>query len=131
MRFKTPIYYLPPIIWAIVILILSILPSDNMPKLWEDFFIQPDKLAHFLFYSTLSFLVTYTIKKTQALTKLSASKMLQVFLIVFLYGVFLELLQFIIFVSRNGDIFDIFANFLGTLFGVSFYLLIHRKIKFL
>ena len=104
-------WYIPAILWAILIIILSGFPGNKVPELpiW-----QFDKFIHTVMYAVFSILLLlpYLQLKKQPLT----------YFIIILIGVFLggimEIFQNNIFINRSGNWYDFFANCLGTVLGI-------------
>ncbi len=86
-----------------------------------------DKWAHMLAYLGLSALWCLYIfyAKNYSATKV---RVLLVFLVVVLFGAFMEFLQYSLTDYRSMDIYDVIANTIGSLCGVPLY---HLVIKFL
>jgi len=77
-----------------------------------------DKVAHFIFYLTASFLGVFFLReKGEWGIKLSRALLLM-FLGTVVYGILIEVLQHIFTTSREADIFDALANSFGSLLGV-------------
>lgn len=128
---KKLLYLFPSVIWAIFIVILSGLPSDNLPNVQTILGFPSDKVAHFLIYFTQEFLLCYTIKKLSVIGKLTVQKVLISVIIVFLFGLFMEWLQLTIFASRSASFQDVIANSIGLVSGLISYLGLQKAIKFL
>jgi len=68
-----------------------------------------DKILHFIAFSGLSFLCLMAFRKMSNAF---------VFLIFFLYGGIIEIIQGIYIVGRSADFFDLLADCLGVLIGI-------------
>ncbi len=103
------VYY--PIIWALLILALSIGPGVNLP---ETNFFEPDKLAHLFVYGVLVYLALRAYKSVKDLT-------LRIIIVIIvssaLYGLLLEILQKIFFSYRFFEWGDVVANTVGSILG--------------
>lgn len=118
--------FLPAFFWLVIILIVSGLPSKNLPKAPFNEF---DKLVHFLIYGLLSFLIMLGFYKQP---NASFSNKIQLFFsltISIVFGGIVELLQENIFINRYGDWYDFFANTLGAIIGIGFFRFSINKIK--
>jgi len=108
------------ITWAIVILVLSLLP----PGAFEIFhwnFLSRDKLLHTLTYSVLSFIVYDALL---ASTRIYSSKLhilIKVSTLCIAYGILMECLQYLENLGRIFDMGDIIANGFGTGVGIIIY----------
>lgn len=85
------------------------------PQIKVDF-IAPDKLGHFAAYFMLSVLILWkNIKNREKLSR-------NLFLIVLIggtsYGVSMEIMQYLFFPNRYFEYGDMFANSLGSFFGL-------------
>jgi VanZ family protein len=101
--------YLPAILWAIVILYLSTFSVGI--QLPETVF-STDKLAHFAAYGLLTWLVIRALLKTGNFSTKSATLAV---LVVTVYGVALEIVQWAFFPNRFFEVWDMVANFSGAL----------------
>ncbi len=111
-RFKA---FVPAIVWAVIITVLSGYPGNQLPKVavW-----QFDKLVHTVMYGMLSFLLFLPFIE-QFLKK---EKRFKIKLVIILFGVFyggfMEILQENIFINRSGNWIDFTANSVGAILGV-------------
>lgn len=105
--------YLPASIWALFIFILIIFPKHNIPRL-PDWDISVDKLVHFGLFVVLILLILFGGKsKGKEWTR---SLRIQVILLLFFYGLMLELLQLVV-PDRNFSLIDLFSDLLGAITG--------------
>jgi len=116
-------YHIFTIIWAIIIFSLSILPKQELPKVE---IISFDKAVHVFFFGILSLLtIIGSIKQYQFIRIRYWAVPIGIIFAAF-YGGFIELLQGVI-SDRNTDLYDIFANFIGSLLGVGLFYIIYFK----
>lgn len=101
-------HFLPAIVWAIVILALSTTAGIQMPEV----VFSPDKWGHFAAYGILAWLVFMALKKSGQYN--SKSTVVAV-VVVSLYGVALEFVQWAFFPNRFFEVWDMVANFSGAL----------------
>jgi len=108
--------YLKSIIWALIILYLSLFNINDNETLKELLFPYSDKIAHLGVYGifTLLLLKDHTKKGKQLLP----------LIIPILYGILMEFLQYSLTEYRSMEMLDILANTIGTLSAW----LIYRKI---
>jgi VanZ family protein len=102
--------------WAILIAVLSFIPGNQLPQItWE--LISIDTLAHFLMYGGLAFsMILGGFSKN---LNLSPGKLYIITLLAGIcYGTSIELIQGFYIYQRYFDTLDIFANTIGTVFGV-------------
>ena len=107
-------------VWTVLIVFLTIAPSESLPAVKIGL---NDKVLHFMFFYIYGFLVYGGIFTDKHATW----KVLMVLVIVNLFGFGLEILQKSI-PGRSYDGFDILFNFIGTLLGVTNYLVVSSKI---
>ena len=100
--------------WSLFILIICLLPGNNLPKntFLENIYF--DKIIHVFLYTVLFVLVFLGANKTIKYSFFVA------FIYSFFYGVLVELIQHYLIEDRYGDINDVFANFVGVIFGIIF-----------
>ncbi len=105
----------PGISWAIIIFVLSSIkpPAIYFPDLFDLF--TPDKVAHFIVYAILVFLLALGFVKTPGI--LSRNHFLFSVLIAATYGGLIELYQGYFLADRVGDWVDCLANCIGCAIG--------------
>lgn len=114
------------IIWNILILIFCLINLSNINQVQTIKIPNLDKVVHFIFYTTSSFLWSWAL-----LNKNASAYKLNLTLIVFgliLFGLIVEFLQDILPTQRSFEWLDVLCNTLGVLFGTTFYL-IYTKFK--
>ncbi len=96
-------------IWLAIIGLISLLPSDNLPD--KTFLNIPyfDKIVHFMMYFLLCLLLINPFRKILKRTFLASST------IAFSISLIFEILQNLLTTSRDGNVYDLLANFLGIL----------------
>jgi glycopeptide antibiotics resistance protein len=113
-----------PVCWAIIIGVLSFMPTDDLDtRKWFEFEHQ-DKLLHLFFYGVFSFLVFRSFTSYFNTSKPSWLIYLLTFLVIFLYGLVIEIIQGRFTASRQGDIADLIFNLTGYMIAMLFLLLI-------
>lgn len=111
------------LLWTLGIAVVCLMSSSNVPKIT---IAGKDKLIHFLFY--LGFVVLWMIAWSTNQSRFSLVKKLSlIFIIALSYGIVMELAQSIFTTTRTADIFDVFANASGALFGVVVMYFVHHK----
>lgn len=117
----------PGLSWAIVIFILSTIspPAIYLPNFFDLF--TPDKVAHFIIYAILVFLLTVGFNKSQG--RLSRNQFSFSVLFSASYGGLIEIYQGYCLVDRIGDWVDFLANCIGCLVGyvISRWMLSRKK----
>ena len=100
------------ITWILVITFLSLIDLSSIDiEIKTKYWIKFDKIVHFVFYFTLTFLLfnSFTVKKIKINAQLISV------IIAVIYGIIIEILQDIVPTKRSFDYFDIVANTLGSL----------------
>ena len=113
------------ILWALLIFFVCTLPSDKFPEIPTLKYF--DKAVHFFLYAQFSLLLVVGFKKQFQYRILRNRSVGNAFIISVLYGILMEILQNFVFTSRSFDVFDIAANFFGTVFGVIMFFIIYGK----
>ncbi len=115
-------YWFPLIIYCILIFLQSSFPSiESVPELPYS-----DKLLHFFAYAVLGALFLRAYRTLQIRNNLKLLIILSI-LSSSLYGISDELHQYFV-SSRSAEWMDIFADILGSLFGVFIYHFIKEKL---
>jgi VanZ family protein len=99
--------YLPVFIWAVVILALSTGSGIQLP----DTGISADKLGHFVSYGLVNWLALRALQKTG---KLASKSTWMALLLVSVYGILLEIVQWAFFPHRFFEVWDMVANIAGA-----------------
>ncbi len=114
--------------YTFLITVLFLLPSSDLPKIsiWDSipYF---DKLIHLSFHSIMAFIWLQYLSK-----KLSISnKQMLIYLLIgcLMYGIIIELLQYIQNDGRKADVWDVLANFTGSVIGVCLFLFLKKQLK--
>ena len=105
-------YFKWGLLWSLFILIICLLPSNNIPEFTFFEYIYFDKIIHIFLYMILFILVIMGAKKVFKIPFLIA------FIYCSLFGIMIELLQHYLIIDRDGQINDIYANFGGVIIGV-------------
>ena len=112
--------------WTLLILLVCLMPGDNLPSSSFFCFKGADKLIHFTLYLVLLILIG---KGLVSYFKSSYSST-RIIVISYLYCLFLgigiEFIQSVFVAGRLGDFFDVLANAIGSSIGV-FILLAQLK----
>jgi len=111
-KYRVYLVYIPLVLYGIILVILTILPENDAIKSNS-----PDKFYHFGAYGLLSFILYFTLFFQNKI--LIFKKYTAVFTLLFtsLFGTLNELNQIFI-PGRSANIFDVIANFLGSLLTV-------------
>ena len=108
------------IISAVLLFIISVIPSNSLPK---SNIANIDLLVHFCSYSILSFLILLAIKKENL--NIHFLEFAICVLISGGYGMILELIQPIV-SDRASEFSDFLANFIGASFGAGLMFIYYK-----
>ena len=120
-------YNVLPILWAVLIYILSVIPAKALPEidLWH--LVSVDKLAHLFMYAMLAFLLSTGLKRQYSSAWIRYHAKLTSFWVSCLYGFLLEIIQLVLKGDRYFDLFDVAANCIGAAIGIVSFMLIFGK----
>ena len=103
--------------WVIAITSLSLFSFEDW-DLDEGWSIpHSDKITHFIFYFVFVIFGLLAYKERRKRNILSTKTFIMVFLAAALYGLIIEVMQYIMPFGRMGDFWDVLANTVGALFG--------------
>ena len=114
--------YLPLVVYWITLFILTTIPVDSIPRLFE----YQDKIEHFAAYGVLAFLLTLALFFQKRSNLLSSKAFLFALLFILAYGAVDELHQMIV-PGRYCDLYDWFADSLGGSVGIGLVYLFLRN----
>lgn len=123
--------YFPALSWAAIILILTLLPPQALPKVPDWSLISISSLAHLFFFMTWALLLLLGFFRSNSNTgNRKYSRIWFTFILAVSYGALIEVLQGLMRLGRQPDVADIFFNTVGALLGIaSFYLIKKLFIK--
>lgn len=113
------------ILWAVVILVLILLPSQDLPKIEGETLISFDKLAHGGVFFILVFLMIIGFIKQSTYPKLRHSAIKYALTISICYSLVLEGAQ-LLSEGRMVDLYDGIANIIGCVSGFVFFCVVYR-----
>lgn len=117
-------HYSWAVLWATLVLILCCMPMDNTENVPK--FEGMDKLVHTGFFFVFTVLLYYGSIRRRHSQYPALITSLKVILASSSLAILTEFLQWKFFVYRSGDLWDLFADTVGTGMGVFAYLLLHR-----
>ena len=115
-------YQILTLVWAAVILVLSTMPGQQLPKI--DWLMTPDKFGHAGVYGVLTIGIYFS------LLPFFASKGRNrwfAFGLASLYGIVMEVVQYAFFPDRYFEFWDIVANIIGALVALLLLKLINHS----
>lgn len=118
-------HYAWAFLWAVIVLILISIPGDSTRGVPH--FEGIDKLVHTGFFFVFTVLLFHGSIKRNKTTRPAWDSILKVVFTSLFFGVLTELIQLKVFTYRSADIWDLFADAVGTGMGVFAYLIFHNK----
>ena len=117
--------YWKTIIFSLIILILCILPQNDIPESRINI---PhfDKILHFGVYFILAIIFSFELQKLYSIF----SKILIILIYSFILGAAIEIIQNYLIETRSGDWFDLIADIVGSIVGIGVFILLHKLRKF-
>jgi VanZ family protein len=109
---KRVLPYLPALCCSAIIPLLSLINPGKLPDTTALHLAGLDKIIHFLMYAVLTTLWLYPMKAAQ---RAQLRTIFGVALVTALYGVLMELCQFLFTSSRQMDALDAMANLAGSM----------------
>ncbi len=106
--------YIPLILYWITLFVLTTIPAEKMPILFQN----QDKIEHFIAYGLLAFLLTLALYFQKKFTLLRSKAFLFAFIFILAYGAVDELHQLFV-PGRICDIYDWLADSIGGIFGIT------------
>ena len=111
------------IAWSILMLVLFLLPSRDVPDIVE--IPHRDKFAHIILFMVFTMLYLRSRLKTRSLKTFVPGHIFTIFFIVLLFATSVEFLQDMMHAGREGDITDILHDFAGFTLGSLIMILIY------
>ncbi len=117
----------PPTVVALIIFYLCcLIPSNDIPNIDWNFFVEKDKAVHFVMFFILALVASgnyiYLKKGHIIILKFIGLTLL----VPIVYGGLIELIQYEYFIDRSGDWYDFLADVLGVLASVPVSLAFRR-----
>ena len=112
-------YFYIAIFWAVLIAVLSLVSLNPISE--EIIISNNDKFFHFVFYAVLSILLGLSARQTK--------HNVYIIFLVIIYGIIIEILQFLLTKNREADINDAIANSFGAITGFVFLRIVKNKKK--
>jgi glycopeptide antibiotics resistance protein len=114
-------------LWATVILLLTLLPAASMPQVpaWE--LISIPTLAHAVVFFILAVLLLWGFTRQNRYPDLSRQAALLTLIGSVLFGAGIETLQIVLNWGRQGDFLDVVSNSIGTIAGIAAYYWLLKK----
>lgn len=114
-------------LWAVIVLVLCLMPTDRAGVDRISLFEGADKLVHTGFFFIFSVLLYDASMRTRSNARPSWGVLLQVVLISTLFALLTEFLQWRFFTYRAAEMWDLVANLIGIGMGTFAYLVLRRN----
>ncbi|WP_277632193.1 VanZ family protein [Avrilella dinanensis] len=114
------------VLWNVLILIFCLINLSNIDSVQKISFPHIDKIVHFVFYTTASFLWLWALSARKK--KLSGLIIILIVAGLILFGLMVEILQDVFPTRRSFEWLDVLCNTAGVITGTGIYL-IYRKLK--
>jgi VanZ family protein len=120
-------YNLFAFLWALLILLLSLLPSKHIPEIEWWNIISIDKLVHVFFYMVLVILLFIGFYKQYSFRFLRLNCIKTVLIIGITYGIAIEFIQSqLVYNGRFFELGDVAANVSGCFVGWGIFFLVYK-----
>jgi len=124
-------YHFPAILWAAVILYLTLLPAESLPEMPEWKLLSFDIFCHIGVFSLMAFLLVRSLYFHYGRAQFIQYAIGLSSVICFFLGVIIELLQTVMKRGRHGEARDVISDAIGIVLGsVVFYFLTRRRLTF-
>lgn len=120
-------FHFPALLWAAVVLFLTLLPSDKLPQTPEWELLSFDTLAHAGVFGLLTFLVARSFYFQYGKPQFLKFALLVAMALCFFLGILIELLQTVMKLGRHGETGDAISDLIGTLLGATLGYFLFRK----
>jgi VanZ family protein len=109
-------------LWALLILVIMGIPGNYFPQTTP--FIKlfsPDKIIHLCLFAPFSFFLLNSFTDRHSSQNIFSRHNVLTFILGTVYAFLTELLQFFVFVGRNGNYVDAIADIIGVIIGIVFF----------
>ncbi len=115
------------LLWAVLILVLYVLPGEELPVFDDWDFLSLDKLAHMGLFAAMTLFLKVGLKRQSASARARTFAGYYAVSFSIGYGVILEAIQGHVAQGRYSDVQDALANVLGAILGTVIYRFIYRN----
>ena len=107
-----------PVAWAVIVLVLTLTPADEMPKTPQWKLLSFDTAAHAAVFLLLAVLACFSAGRQRRFAFLHANAFLLVLLGSVAFGALIEALQMTMQLGRHGEWSDLISDSLGAVMGL-------------
>jgi len=103
------------LVWACIIIVLSLMPADNIHS--QNWYVLPhqDKILHLLFYGIFGFLLIKAFQAHFKRPRMSSTVLILSLSLILAFGAILEIIQEKMIQSREGEVLDLLFDLIGFL----------------
>ncbi|MFT7612480.1 MAG: VanZ family protein [Parvicellaceae bacterium] len=116
-----------PLFWALCILFLCTIGTENLPSIGFLNLFSFDKFVHALMFGVLALTLIVAFRRQGRISLFNKRAILFATLGSVLYGTAVEILQYLMSTGRSAEWQDILANTVGCVLGVYFFRLVYGK----
>lgn len=115
---KKPFFTIFFISWMVFITLFSLFyfPDDGIPFITIP---HMDKMVHFMFYFGASISASLCVREQTRGSKGFKKVLSSTAILSIIYGIIIEVLQETLTTYRDGNVYDVIANTVGSLFGIT------------
>ncbi|MBK8845734.1 MAG: VanZ family protein [Bacteroidetes bacterium] len=106
------------LLWAMLILVLCLMPGKELPKIWWLELLSFDKVVHAAVFAILTILFIRNLEVLNPTHPIFKNRILTAIAISSCYGGALEVMQGTLIEGRSADIYDFVFDALGCFLGV-------------
>ena len=107
-------YAVPPVLWAIIMLVLTLTPAKEMPRTPDWKLLAFDTAAHAGVFAVLAVLSWVALRQQRRWPALAQRPAMPVFIGSVLFGVLIEILQYLMALGRQAEWSDVVGDSLGA-----------------
>jgi uncharacterized membrane protein len=117
-----------PVCWTIVVGVLCGLPGNTFPDLsfWK--LLQFDSAAHAFVFMAFTFLWSVALKKQSDSAFIKKNALFIAVISGILYGILIEILQYLVFVRRSAEVSDMISDAFGCILGLVVFKLVYGPV---
>ena len=126
--FKRPL--LPGLIWTLLIAVLTLMPGNYIPKVLTFLdWLSPDKIVHLILFGVYAYLLAEGFVRQDRPWFTSRYPIWSSLIIGIVFAFFTEVMQRFVIPGRYGNIYDMLADILGSILGITVWYIIQRNEK--
>jgi VanZ family protein len=126
--FKRPL--LPGLIWTLLIAVLTLMPGNYIPKVLTFLdWLSPDKIVHLILFGVYVYLLAEGFVRHDRSWFISRYPVWSSLIIGIIFAFFTEVMQMFVIPGRYGSIYDMLADILGSILGITVWYIIQRNEK--